>query len=139
MTRALKWGLAVGVVMVFAAGVATGMFVGARKAQDVFVSKHHHRMSERMREHLTRELELTPEQMEKLSPIIDNTSRRLQDIRRESGRRVADTMREAHAEIAPHLTPPQRERLDTMKHRHRNMMRRRGMRPPDGGGPPPEH
>jgi Spy/CpxP family protein refolding chaperone len=127
MRRPLVWWLIVGVLVVFAAGAATGMFIGTRKAKDVLVFKHHGRMGERMRQHLIRELELTPEQLEKVSPIIDDTSRRLQQIRQESGRRVAETMRESHAAISPHLTPEQRERLATMKHRHRHMMRRRGM------------
>ncbi len=130
MTRRLKWGLAVGVLMVFAAGVATGMFVGARKAHDVLMFKHHHRMGDRMRDHLTRHLELTPEQLEKVVPIIDRTSERLRDIRAESGKRVAETMRESHAAMLPHLTPAQQEKLAQMKMRHKRMMRRRGMPPP---------
>ena len=110
MTRALMWRLAIGVLVVFAAGVATGMFVGARKAHDVLAFKHHHRMGEHMRERLTRRLQLTPEQVEKLGPIIDDTSKRLHEIRRESGKRVADTMQQAHSAMAPHLTPEQRQR-----------------------------
>ena len=133
MTRGLKWALAAGVAMVFAAGMATGTFVGARKAQDVLAFRHHGRMGERMRHHLIRELELTPEQIEKLSPIIDDTSRRLQEIRMESGRKVADTMRESHAAMTPHLTPDQRERLKTMKMRHKRFLHHRD------GGPPPHH
>jgi Spy/CpxP family protein refolding chaperone len=125
MRRALIWWSVVGVLVVFAAGMATGMFVGARKAQDVLVFKHRKHMGERMRQHLIRELELTPEQIEKLSPIIEDTSRRLQEIRAESGRRVAETMQESHAAISPHLTPEQRERLATMKHRHKRFLRRR--------------
>ena len=135
MTRRLKWLFAAGVLMVFAAGAATGAFISARKAHDVLVFKHHERMGERMRQHLIRELELTPEQVERLSPIIENTSRRLHEIRRESGRRVADTMRESHSEMSPHLTPRQRERLETMKHRHKRILRRRGMPAPHGDEP----
>ena len=136
MKRALIWWSVIGVLVVFAAGMATGMFVGARKAQDVLVFKHRKHMGERMRQHLIRELELTPEQIEKVSPIIDDTSRRLQEIRSESGRRVTETMRESHAAIGPHLTPEQRERLDTMKLRHRRSMRHRAP-PPDADGDPP--
>ena len=133
MTRALMWRLAVGVLVVFAAGAATGMFIGTRKAQEVMVFKHHGRMGERMRQHLIRELELTPEQLEKVSPVIDDTSRRLQQIRMESGRRVAETIRESRAAMAPHLTPEQRQRLETMKMRHKRIMHHRGGHPP-----PPE-
>ena len=130
MTRALMWRLAVGVLVVFAAGVATGMFVGARKAHDVLVHKHHHRMGEHMRERLTRRLQLTPEQVEKLGPIIDDTSKRLHEIRRESGKRVAETMQQAHSAMAPHLTPEQRELAEQMKTHHKRMLRRRRDPPP---------
>lgn len=134
MTRGLMWRLAVGVLVVFAAGVATGMFVGARRAHDVLVSRHHHRMGEHMRERLTRRLQLTPEQVEKLTPIIDDTSQRLHEIRRDSGKRVADTMQQAHSAMAPHLTPEQREIAEQMKTRHkRKLQRRRGAPPPDDG------
>ena len=140
MKRALTWWIVLGVLVVFAAGAATGMFIGARKAHDVLAFKHHGRMGERMRQHLIRELELTPEQLEKVSPIIDDTSRQLQQIRRESGRRVAETMRASHSAMTPHLTPEQRERLETMKRRHKRGLRRRGL-PPSGPeeAPPREH
>ncbi len=130
MTRKLKWAIAAGVLMVFIAGAATGSFIGARKAHDVLVFKHHERSGERMREHLIRELELTPEQIEKVSPIVDDTSRRLHEIRRESRRRVSATMQGAHSAMAPHLTPQQLERLETMKHRHKRSLRRHGLPPP---------
>lgn len=134
MTRSLKWGLIVGVLMVFAAGIATGMFLGARKAHDVMTSRHEGRMGEHMRERLTRRLQLTPEQLEKVAPIIDETGKRLHEIRVESGRRVAETMRESHTAMAPHLTAEQRDKLERMKMRHKRMRRGRGM-PPSGDGP----
>ena len=137
MKRAAVWWIVVGVLVVFAAGAATGMFIGTRKAHDVLVFKHHGRgMGERMRQHLIRELELTPEQLEKVSPIIDDTSRKLQEIRRESGRRVAETMRESHSAMTPHLTQPQRERLETMKHRHKRAQHRDGAAPHRDEAPP---
>jgi Spy/CpxP family protein refolding chaperone len=136
MRRALIWWSVIGVLVVFAAGMATGMFIGARKAQDALVFKHRKHMGDRMRQHLIRELELTPEQIEKVSPIIDDTSRRLQEIRQESGRRVHDTMRESRAAIDPHLTPGQRERFAAMKHRQKRSMRHRDGPPHDGDAEP---
>ena len=133
MKRALMWRLAIGVLVVFAAGVATGMFVGARRAHDVLAFKHHHRMGEHMRERLTRKLQLTPEQVEKCGPIIDDTSKRLHEIRRESGKRVADTMQQAHSAMAPHLTPEQLAIAEQMKTQHKKVLHRRR----DGSPPPP--
>ena len=43
-----------------------------------------------MREHLQRALDLTPEQATKITPIIDETSAKLEAIRVETAQRVRD-------------------------------------------------
>ena len=124
MTRALKWWLSLALVLVFLAGVATGLLAGARHARSAFVSRHGPQMAERMREHLRRELDLTPEQAEKIAPVIDRTARQLEAIRVETSGRVAEAMNASRAEIAPVLTPEQMERLDRLRERHQRMLRR---------------
>ena len=131
MTRALKWWLVFGVVVVFFAGVASGLFAGAWHARRVFIGGHSARFHQRMREHLQRELKLTPEQTEKVGPILDRTAQQLDTIREETGRRVTETINQSHDEMLPLLTPEQQEKLKEMRERHRRMLRR-------GGGPPPE-
>ena len=133
MTKRFNVWLAVALVGVFLAGMATGLFAGAMHARQIFGGRHGHMIGNRMREHLRRELQLTPEQFEKLAPIIDRTSAELEAIRSETGRRVAETMNSSREEIAPLLTPEQREKLDRMRERHRHILRMRGGLPP----PPP--
>ncbi len=127
MTNALKWRIAIVLVIVFAAGVATGLLAGARHARHVFFARHSAHFGDRMREHLKQELKLTPEQYEKVAPVIDEMGARLELIRDETSKRVADTMGESHNKIVPLLNEEQRSKLDRMKRRHHRMLRFRGI------------
>ena len=121
MNRALKWKLIAGFLLVFLAGGLTGAFLGASHVRHFFF-KHHHRgdIGERMRDRLRRELDLTPEQVARISPILDKTAAQLQQMRRDSGQRVREILDETHRQIAPTLTDEQRQKLQRMKERHRH-------------------
>ena len=120
MNRALKWKLIAGFLLVFLAGGMTGAFLGSSHERHFFF-KFHHRgdISERMRERLRRELDLTPEQVAKISPIVDRAAAQLQQMRRDTGQRVREILHETHRQIAPTLTDEQRQKLQRMKERHR--------------------
>jgi Spy/CpxP family protein refolding chaperone len=120
--KSWKWQLVIALVVVFFAGMATGLFAGARHAHFVFMGRHGARTGERMRAHMQRELRLTPEQSAQISPIIDRTAAQLEVIRKETSKRVAGTFAHAHQEMLPLLNPEQRERLEEMKRRHRHML-----------------
>ncbi len=126
MSKALKWRIAIVLVIVFCAGVATGVMAGARHARHVF-ARHSAHFSDRMREHLQRKLELTPEQAVKVAPIVDQIGKRLEVIRDETSKRVAQTMAEAHREVVPLLDAEQRAKLEQMKNRHERRLRGRGV------------
>lgn len=125
MTRRFKWLAAVGVSVVFLAGIATGICA-------IAFHLHHHRfgggrpqmIAERMEKHLTRELSLTPAQVAAIHPLLEGTAGRLHAIRNETGRRVAETMDQSRRDLAPHLTPAQLARLDTMRERRSRGFRR---------------
>lgn len=129
MNARLKWMLIAAFLLVFAAGVATGSFAGGhyfKKHKKRLVFKAHGAVSDRMQEHLRTELGLTPEQTEKVTPIIQATTEKLQAIRMETADRVRETMEEAGREMSPHLTPDQQKKLSELrdKHRHHLKMRR---------------
>ena len=93
MNRALKWKLIVGFVLVFVAGGMTGAFLGASHARHLFFAQPHRGMiSQRMRDHYRAKLNLTPEQVAKISPIIDKAAAQLEEIRGTTGRRVHETL-----------------------------------------------
>ena len=119
MNRALKWKLIVGFVLVFVAGGMTGAFLGASHARHLFFAQPHRgMMSQRMRDHYRAQLNLTPEQVAKISPIIDKTAAQLEQIRHETGQRVHELFTEAHREMAAHLSDEQRAKLQAMEARH---------------------
>ena len=120
MNRALKWKLIAGFLLVFLAGGLTGAFVGASHVRHFFF-KFHHRgdIGERMRHRLQRELDLTPEQMTKISPILDRAAAQLQQVRNDTGQRVREILNETHRQMTPHLTDEQREKLKQIEERHR--------------------
>ena len=120
MNRALKWKLIAGFLLVFLAGGLTGAFLGGSHVRHFFF-KHHHRgdIGDRMRERLRRELDLTPEQVARISPILEQAAAQLQQMRRDSGQGVREILDETHRQIAPTLTDEQRQKLQRMKERHR--------------------
>jgi len=120
MNRALQCKLIAGFLLVFVAGGITGAFVGGSYARYHFFELHHpERVGGRMKERLRAELNLTPEQLVKISPIIDKTTAQLRDIRRDTGRRVHQIIADAHGQMATQLTDEQRQKLKQIEERHR--------------------
>lgn len=132
MNRRLKWMLAAAFLLVFAAGAMSGSFVGTqyfKKHKKKTLIKGHHGPAEgRMQEHLRQELELTPEQMEKVGPIISDATSKLQAIRAETAMRVRQTMEEAGREMSPHLTPDQQTKMAELREHHQRRLKMRRMR-----------
>jgi hypothetical protein len=137
VNRALKWKLLGGFVLVFVAGGMTGAFVGARHARHAFFTLHQKIMAERIGHRLRAELQLTDDKMSKISPIIEKTAARLQEIRDNTGRQVHETLLEAHREMAPSLTAEQQAKLQALESHqpHRHWLNH-GRRPPPPGPEP---
>ena len=137
MNSALKWKLVAGFVLVFVAGGIAGTALGGFYARHLFFEIHRPgRVADRMKERFRSELSLTPEQVAKVSPIVDRTATQLQEIRRDTGRRVHEIITEAHKEIAVNLTDEQRQKLQQIEEQHRRWRHRHrphGFAP----GPPP--
>ena len=125
MSRSLQWKLIAGFLLVFIAGATTGAFFGASHARRMFFQPRHGMIAEHMRDRLQKELSLTPEQMTKISPIIDKTATQLEQIRQETGQRVHGLMTDAHREIATNLNDEQRAKLKDMEARFRRWHERR--------------
>ena len=120
MNRALQWKLIAGFLLVFVAGGITGAFFGGSYARyHFFELRHSERIGGRMKERLRAELNLTPEQLAKISPIIDKTTDQLREIRRDTRRRVHETIGDAHRQMAATLTDEQRQKLKQIEERHR--------------------
>ena len=139
MNRALQWKLIAGFILVFVAGGITGAFLGGLYAQHHFFELHRPELiAGRMKERLRAEINLTPEQVAKISPIIDKTAVQLRDIRQETAQRVHETMAETHRQIAANLTNEQRQKLQQIEERHSRWHHRRFHEaPPESASPTP--
>lgn len=137
MNGALRWKLVAGFVLVFVAGGIAGAAFGGFYARHLFFEFHRPgRVGDRMKERLRTELRLTPEQMAKVSPIVDKTAAKLKEIRRDTGQRVHEIMTEAHKEIAANLSDEQRQKLQQIEERHRRWRHRHGHHEPPPESPP---
>jgi Spy/CpxP family protein refolding chaperone len=126
MNRALQWKLIAGFILVFVAGGISGAFLGGLYARHHFFRLHHPQLiGARMKERLRADLNLTPEQIAKISPIIDKAAVQLREIRRDTARRVHETIGEAHRQMRVNLTDEQRQKLQQIEERHRRWRHRR--------------
>ena len=137
MNRALQWKLIAGFVLVFVAGAMTGALLAVSQARHFFFENHAPALvAARMKERLRAELSLTPDQINKISPLVDKMAGQLEQIRMETGRRVHETFMESHREMAAILTDEQRHKLQQLEARHHQWHAFHGPPPPPGMSPP---
>ncbi len=123
MNSALKWKLIAGLLLVFIAGCATGVFMTMAIGHHFMFAQHPGGIAaQTMKNRLRWQLHLTDEQMTKISPIIDKAGAQLEQIRGDTGRHVRDVITETHHEISQYLTPEQQQRLKQMEERRRQWM-----------------
>jgi len=73
-------------------------------------------------EHLTKELELTPEQQAQVSPIVDQAKPQIRAIHEEAMQKSRAVMENADAQIRPLLTPQQQAKFDAVRKAHEDML-----------------
>src|SRR5688572_24387681 len=128
-----KTKLVCGLVAIFAAGIVVGGSVGftaARKGQVPTPA------TEQKREHgskrdfadkwcskLSDDLNLTPEQVEKIKPITEDTSAQLKAVHSDNNDRVRTIFKASHQRIKAILTPEQLEIFE-QKNRERENKRK---------------
>ncbi len=117
MTASLKAKLIVGFVLAFLAGGAAGAFFTFHHSQHwrADFGRHPHSLTERMRDRMKTQLDLTPEQLAKIEPILDHATNELQKIRAETGLKVRQVMAETNHALGPELTDAQRAHLEKIQ------------------------
>jgi Spy/CpxP family protein refolding chaperone len=87
-------------------------------------SRGHHRRGNPV-EHLTKALDLTPEQQAKIQPIFDQAKPQLKAARQESMQKIKEIRENIHAQIRPILTPAQQQKFDALKKAREDMRKAR--------------
>jgi len=85
---------------------------------------HHKRGGDRL-EHLTRALDLTPEQQAKIKPIIEQARPQMKAARDESRQKMIAIRENTMAQIRPILTPAQQQKFDAIKKAREDMRKAR--------------
>ena len=137
MNKSLRWKLIVAFVLIFLAGAACGFFGAIHMHQAFFARMAPGSMAQHMKERMRAELKLTPDQMLKISPIIDRAASQLTMAREQTMRSVHEIFNQTHREMQPLLTPEQRVKLEEMEKRHSRLLHRHGFMPPGSPPPPP--
>jgi Spy/CpxP family protein refolding chaperone len=137
MNKSLRWKLILAFVLVFVAGAACGFFAAFHMHQVFFAHMAGNSMAQHMKERLRTELRLTPDQVQKISPIIDRAASQLKTTREQTMRDVHDIFSQTHREMEPFLTPEQRAKLAQLEERHRRLLHHHGFMPPGPLPPPP--
>lgn len=113
MTASFKAKLIAGFVLAFLAGGAAGAFFTFHQARHwrSDYGRQPHRLTERLRDRLNGELDLTSQQLAKIEPILDRAGKQLQEIRVQTGAEVRRVMAETNQALTPLLSDAQREKL----------------------------
>jgi hypothetical protein len=124
---------------IFIAGAVTGGFVSVRVAAHMANEKRVTEIGSRLAE----QLKLTPEQKERIRPIIGKTSDELRALRREAQTQTAALITQMDADLAKELTEAQRVllkeiRLKEEERRKKWMAERAAERAKRNEGHPPE-
>ena len=113
-----------------AACVALFATAGIGQAQDPAAKNNdrpnrwQHNRGDRM-EHLTKALDLTPEQQAKIKPIFDQAKPQIKAARQESRQKVQSIRENTMAQIRPILTPAQQQKFDSLKKAREDMRKAR--------------
>lgn len=75
--------------------------------------------------HLTKELNLTPDQQAKVAPIVDQAKPQIIAIHQEAMQKTQAVMETSAAQIRPLLTPEQQTKFDSLRKAHGDMMKAR--------------
>jgi hypothetical protein len=120
MTGFSKWKTIGYAAAIFVAGGISGGALGVYEERShLNVPPREQETALRLRNHLQSRLDLSPDQVAKIDPIIDSAASGIRSIRVDSAQRINKVLDDSYAQISAVLTPDQRVKLDQMqKERH---------------------
>ena len=127
-------------IAIFALGGISGGFAGYYYGRSSFYRRppKPDQMAESMHHFLRDRLELTPEQSDKLLPLVKDMSKVMQAVHEENHQRFGRIMKDFDAKLSPLLSEPQLKKLEELRKERQRFGR--GPKPGDTNspsGPPP--
>ena len=141
MTPFSKWKAIGYAAAIFVAGGISGGALGVYETKShLFAPPREQEMERQVLNRLVARLDLTPDQVRTIGPIIKGAVMEIRSIRMDSAMRVNRVFEGAYVQVSAILTPDQRPKFERMKRERREMMQRwqEGHRRP-GFGEPGEH
>ena len=89
--------------------------------EDAAVAIHHHLIGARFQSQLA----LTPEQAQKIDPMIDQAMRRVEAIRKETASQVFANVSTLHEQVLTVLTPEQKAKFEELERERRDYLRQK--------------
>ena len=124
MTGLSKWKTIGYAVAIFAAGGISGGALGVYETKSGLMGQRDQEVAGRIMRRLQTRLALTPDQVGKITPIVQGAASDIHAIRRQSIQRIITVLDTAYGQISAVLTPDQRVKLDQMQKERREMMQR---------------
>ncbi len=112
------------VSVIFLAGAGSGALVTWRVCRSLPAPRlTPAEIGERLRARFQSRLGLTPDQMAKIDPMIDQAMRRVEVIREETASNVFANVATLHEQVVTVLTPEQKARFEELERERRNYLR----------------
>jgi Spy/CpxP family protein refolding chaperone len=121
-----KWKLGVYVLALFLAGGGSGALIAWQVCRRMPVTPvPSAEIGARLRARFQSRLELTPDQVQKIDPMIDQAMRRVEAIRKETARDVFANVSNLHQQVLVVLTPEQRVKFEELERERREYLRQK--------------
>jgi Spy/CpxP family protein refolding chaperone len=126
MTSLSKRKLALYVLGIFLAGVGSGALIGWQVTRRMPVAPlPPAEIGARLRARFQSRLNLTPDQMQKVDPMIEQAMHRVEAIRQETANHVFANVSNLHDQVLTVLTPEQKAKFEELERERREYLRQK--------------
>ena len=126
MTSVSKWKLGVYVLVIFLAGGGSGALIAWQMCRRMpVVPVPPAQIGARLRARFQSRLDLTPEQVQKIEPMIDQAMHRVETIRKETARHVFANVSNLDEQVLMVLTPEQKLKFEELERQRREYLRQK--------------
>jgi len=121
-----RWKLGLYVIAIFLAGGGSGAFITWQICKSrVAAPSSPAEIGARLRARFQSRLDLTPEQAQKISPLIDQAMRQVEVIRKETANHVFANVSNLHEQVLLVLTPAQKVEFEQLERERREYLRQK--------------
>jgi hypothetical protein len=121
-----RWKLGLYVIAIFLAGGGSGAFITWQICQNrVVTPSSPEEIGARLRARFQSRLGLTPEQVQKINPLIDQAMRQVDVIRHDTANHVFANVSNLHEQVLLVLTPEQKVKFEQLERERREHLRQK--------------